>query len=228
MKKVLIKISGEFFQNKNQPIVFNQVMKVALEIKGLVERKVKVAVVVGAGNILRGNRIKSDLDRSLVDYAGMCAALTNGLVLQAALDSLKVKTVLDSTLNVSQVGRYHRPQRARQDFESGKVLILGGAGLPYFSTDTAAVVFALEIGAEILLKATKVKGVYSSDPVKNKKAKFFDNLTFSRVLEDDLQVMDQTAFALARDNALPVRVFKWQQGVLLKIIRGEKIGTLVS
>jgi len=144
------------------------------------------------------------------------------------LNSLSVKTVIDSTLNISQVGMYHRPLRAKQDFLNGQVLLMGGTGLPYFSTDTAAVVFALEIGADIILKATNVNGVYDKDPKKNKGANKFAHLTFADTLDKNLKIMDQTAFALARDNNLPIRVFKWQIGALIKIAQGKDLGTLIN
>lgn len=228
MKKVLLKISGEFFQGNGQAIHMPKVMSVAKEIKVLLDKKLKVAVVVGAGNIMRGGRVRSEVDRVTLDYAGMCGAVTNCLSLQAALNSLNVATVVDSTLNISQIGMYHRPLRAKQDYLSNRILLMGGTGLPYFSTDTAAVVFALELGAEVLLKATKVNGVYSADPKKNQRAERFSFLSFDEVLEKNLQVMDQTAFALARDNNLPIRVFKWQNGALKKLVAGEALGTLVS
>jgi len=228
MRKVLLKISGELLSGRNEAVNLASTIKVAQEIEALIQKKIKVAVVIGAGNIMRGGRHKTELDRVTLDYAGMCGTVTNGLVLKAALESLKVKTVLDSTLNISQVGMYHRPERARDDFNEGKVLLMGGTGLPFITTDTAAVVFALELGVDMLLKATKVDGVYDKDPMKYARAKKFDRITYDKVLELGLEVMDQTAFALASENDLPIRVFKWKPGVLASIVAGKSVGSIVT
>ncbi len=228
MNRILLKISGEFFQKGGDAINISKVLQVAKEIKVLTAKKKKVAVVVGAGNIMRGGRIKADLNRTILDYAGMCGAVTNGLVLKATLESLGIQAVLDSTLNISQVGTHHQPERAKQDYESGMVLIFGGTGLPYFSTDTASVVFSLELGVDVLLKATKVNGVYDKDPERFRNAKKYDKLTYDQILKDRLNVMDQTAFALARDNDLNMRIFKWNRGCMEKLLKNKSLGTVIN
>jgi uridylate kinase len=227
MKTLLIKISGEFFSNNKVSISENQALQIAKEIKSLRDKKVNVAVVVGAGNIVRGAHLKS-IDRVVADYAGMTAALSNGLILHGALKFLGIDSVIDSTLNVSQTGYYFRPERARSDVASGQVVIFGGTGLPYMTTDTAAVVFALSIKADELIKLTKVNGVFEKDPVRFPKARRFTKLTYDQVLAANLRVMDMSAFALARENNLPIRVAKWSKGCLLKILQQADYGTAIT
>jgi len=227
MKTILIKLSGEFFSQGQIPIAETQALAIAKEIKLLKQKKVNIAVVVGAGNIMRGARIKN-IDRVVADYAGMTAALANGLILQGALQSLNVDCVLDTTLHVSQFGQVFKPERARSNVQSGKVVIFGGTGLPYMTTDTAAVVFALSIKADQLIKLTKVNGVYDKDPMRYHNAKCFTKLTYDQVLAANLRVMDMSAFAIAREHKLPIRVAKWSNGCLLKILKQPGYGTLIK
>lgn len=227
MKKILIKLSGEFFASSTQPVAPDKALILAKEIKQLYQRKVKIAIVVGAGNIIRGAGIK-DLPRLKTDYAGMCAAVINGLILQAALEKFKVPAVLDSTLHITQASQTFNPDRAKKDFLSGQVVIFGGTGLPYVTTDTAAVIFGASLGVEQVIKLTKVNGVYDSDPKKNKSAKRFKALSLDQALSDRLNVMDMAALALAREVNLPIRVCKWQPGNLLKIWQNKNYGTIIK
>lgn len=227
MNKILIKLSGEFFASPTQPVAPEKALILAKEIKQLHQHKVKIAVVVGAGNIIRGGGIK-DLPRLKTDYAGMCAAFINGLILQAALEKIKVPAVLDSTLNITQASKTFNPDRAKNDFMSGQVVIFGGTGLPYVTTDTAAVIFGASLGVEQIIKLTKVNGVYDSDPKKNKSAKRFKALSHDQALADRLNVMDMAALALAREIKLSIRVCKWQPGNLLKIWQNKNYGTIIK
>ncbi len=227
MNKILLKFSGEFFASGNQPIAVRQALTLANDIKKLYQKNIKVAVVVGAGNIIRGAQI-AELSRIKGDYAGMCAALINGLILQAALEKIKVPAVLDSTLNLVQASQPFSPDRAKNDFNAGKVLIFGGTGLPYVTTDTAAVIFGASLEVDQVIKLTKVNGVYDSDPKQNKKAKKFLTLTHDRVLADKLKVMDMAALALARELNLSIRVCKWQPGKLLTICQNKNYGTIIK
>lgn len=227
MKKILIKLSGEFFSSPIQPVDSAKALIIAKEIKQLYQHKVKIAVVVGAGNIIRGNNIK-DLPRLKTDYAGMCAAVINGLILQGALEKIKVPAILDSTLQITQTSQAFNPDRAKKDFLSGQVVIFGGTGLPYVTTDTAAVIFAASLGVEQVIKLTKVDGVYSSDPKQNKFAKKFRTLSYNQMLSDRLNVIDMSALALAREVNLPIRICKWEPGGLLKIWRNKNYGTLIK
>ena len=227
-KKFLIKISGELFRQGDQPISYRSLGSLAQEIKSLKKRRNKLALVVGGGNIVRGRDFANGFDRVTVDYAGMTAAVVNGLMLKAALDSIGCPAVVDSTLAIGALGGSHQFDKLRLEFEAGKVVIMGGTGLPFVSTDTAAVIFALELGVELVLKATKVNGVYDKDPLKFPQAKFFKRVSFDKVTRERLNVMDQSAFVLAANNKLPIRVFKWKKGVLAKIAAGEEVGTFIS
>lgn len=227
MKKILLKLSGEFFADSNQAVSPDKAMILAKEIKKLYQNKVKIAVVVGAGNIIRGKQIKN-LSRLKLDYAGMSAAFINGLLLQAALENIKVPAVLDSTLNITQASQHFNPDRAKNDFLSGKVIIFGGTGLPYVTTDTAAVIFGASLGVEQVIKLTKVNGVYDSDPKINKSAKRFKVLSHKQALVASLNVIDMAALALARELNLSIRVCKWQPGNLLKIWKNKNYGTIIK
>ncbi len=227
MKKVLIKLSGEFFLAPNQPVSATKALDVAKEIKSLYQQKVKIAVVVGAGNIVRGSKIKN-LSRLTVDYAGMCAAEVNGLMLQAALQALSIPSVLYSSLHLSKIAQPFNLEMAKEDFLGKKVVIFGSTGLPYVTTDTAAVLFAISLGIEEMYKLTKVDGVYESDPKKSKSAKRFSSLSYDEVLQKRLNVMDMTAFALARENGLTIKVGKWTKGSLIRLWRNKNYGTIIK
>ncbi len=228
LNKFVLKISGELFSSEREAISAPAVLRVAKEIKTLKQRKNKVAVIVGAGNIVRGREAPKKFDRVTVDYAGMTAAVVNGLMLKAALDSIDCPAVIDSTLVIGPFGGSHQFEKVREVFEGGQVVIMGGIGLPFVSTDTAAVIFALELKADMVLKATKVNGVYDKDPLKNTQAKRFTKISFAEVISRRLAVMDQAAFVLAAKYNLPIRVFKWQVGILRQIAQAKQVGTLVS
>ncbi len=228
INKFLLKISGELFSHKGEAISMPAVLQVAKEIKTLKQKRNKIAVVVGAGNIIRGRDIPPKFDRVTVDYAGMTAAVVNGLVLKAALESINCPALVDSTLTIGSLGGSHQFAKVKSAFDDGKVVIMGGTGLPFVSTDTAAVIFALELGAQLVLKATKVNGVYDRDPLKSIQAKRFRKISFAEVISRRLEVMDQAAFVLAAKYNLPIRVFKWQRGVLGQIAQAKEVGTLVS
>ncbi len=226
--KFVLKMSGELLANKTEAISMPALLQVAKEIKALRQRKNKVAVIVGAGNIVRGREVPKKFDRVTVDYAGMTAAVVNGLMLKAALDSVNCPAVIDSTLAIGSLGGSHQFEKVREAFDGGKVVIMGGTGLPFVSTDTAAVIFALELKADIVLKATKVNGVYDKDPLKIARARRFRKISFAEVISRRLEVMDQTAFVLAAKYGLPIMIFKWQSGVLEQIGQAKEVGTLVN
>lgn len=225
-KKIVIKFSGEFITGR-QAVDLKKALSVAKEVSLLVKRGYKIGVVIGAGNIFRGRTLKTDnFSRVKADYIGMLGSLVNAQALHTAFDALQIKSRVESVLAVKQVIEAHNPANARRRFEAGEVVIFaGGVGLPYFSTDTASVELALELKADILYKATKVSGVYEKDPKKYPKAKKYTELTLDEALDKKLKIMDQTALTLARDNNLPIYVFKWQRGVAEKLIKGDLKGT---
>lgn len=232
-KRVLLKLSGEALMGKRgfgiDPEVLTQV---ARQIKRVIEQKVEIAVVVGGGNFWRGTGIEAKgMDRATADYAGMLATVINALVLQDALENQGVTTRTQSAINIQVVAEPHIRRRAIRHLEKGRVVIFaGGTGNPYMTTDTAAALRAIEIGAEILLVAkNRVDGVYDADPIKNPKAKKFDRLTHQDALNLHLEVMDITAFSLCQENKLPIIVFDLQeQEGIERAILGEPVGTLVS
>jgi uridylate kinase len=190
-----------------------------------------VAVVIGGGNIFRGVAASAGgMDRATADYMGMLATIINALALQDALEKQGIPTRVQSALNVMQVAEAFIRRRAVRHLEKGRVVIFsGGTGNPYFSTDTAAALRANEIGAEVLLKATKVDGIYDSDPRKNPQAKRYDQITYLEALQRRLQVMDSTAFSLCMDNRMPIIVFDlFKPHNLRRVVMGEKVGTLVT
>ena len=203
----------------------------AQEIKKVVDKGVEVAIVIGGGNIFRGVAGASNgIDRVQADYMGMLATVINGLALQSAIEDAGIKTRLLTAIKMEQVAEPFIKRRAVRHLEKGRVVIFGGGtGNPYFTTDTAAVLRAIEVGAEVILKGTRVDGVYTSDPEKNIDATKFDNITFKDVMNKGLKVMDMTAFTLSEENKLPIIVFDMnKKGNLLKVISGEKIGTEVN
>ena len=232
-KRILLKLSGEAFSgNADFGIDTSTVARMARQIKKLAGIGVEVAVVVGGGNILRGHQAeKEGMDRATADYAGMLATVINALALQDALEKQGVVTRTQSAINIEQVAEPYIRRRAIRHLEKGRVVIFaGGTGNPYMSTDTAAALRAIEIGADILLMAkNKVDGIYTADPHKNLKAKKFDNLTHMEALNLRLEIMDSTALSLCMENKLPIIVFDLQtKNSLERVVSGEAMGTLVT
>lgn len=209
----------------------NRLMQYAQEIKEVSALGVQVAVVIGGGNIFRGVQAEQvGLDRVQGDYMGMLATVINSMALQSALEKLGVYTRLLSGLNIQQVCEPYIRRRAVRHLEKGRVVIFGaGTGNPYFTTDSAASLRAIEVEADVVLKGTRVDGIYSADPEKDPDAIFYSNISFKEVFEKGLNVMDMTAFTLCKENDLPIIVFDMNKGGNLKrLVQGEKIGTLVS
>jgi len=229
--RIILKLSGEVLKGVDDvidPAVANRIASEVAEIHAL---GVKVSIVIGGGNIWRGiTSANKGMDRSTADYMGMLATIINGLALQQALEKVGVDTRVQTAIEVKNVAEPFIRRRAIRHLEKGRVVIfVAGTGNPFFSTDTAAALRASEMGAEILLKATKVDGVYDSDPRKNPKAKRYEQVSYGDALEKRLQVMDSTAFALCMDNHVPIVVFDmFKEGNLKAVVLGEKIGTLVS
>jgi uridylate kinase len=231
-KRVVLKLSGEALQGHlGYGIDYNVTASIARQIKEVRKLGVDVAVVIGGGNIFRGTTgIKKGIDRVNADYMGMLATIINGLALQDALEKVGVFTRVQTAIAMQQIGEPYIRRRAVRHLEKGRVVIfVGGTGNPYFTTDTTAALRASEIGAEVILKATKVDGIYSSDPMKNKKAHKYDSLRYIDVLKKGLKVMDATATSLCMDNNLPIIVFNlMREGNIKRVITGEKIGTVVK
>jgi uridylate kinase len=231
-KRVLLKLSGEALMGDQGFGISSQVIKyVAEEIRSVFDLGVQVAIVVGGGNFFRGIAASSyGMDRTSADHMGMLATVINSLALQDALEKKGIATRIQSAISMHEVAEPYILRRAVRHLEKGRVVIFAaGTGNPYFTTDTAAVLRAQEIHAEILLKATKVDGLYDSDPAINKEAKFLGKIKYMEVLEKQLKVMDITAISLAMDNNLPVAVFNLKKkGNIRKVICGEDIGTRIN
>jgi len=231
-KRILLKLSGEALMGDRQHgIDPKRLAEYAQEIKKVVEKGVEVAIVIGGGNIFRGvGGASNGIDRVQADYMGMLATVINGLALQSAIEDAGIKTRLLTAIKMEQVAEPFIKRRAVRHLEKGRVVIFGGGtGNPYFTTDTAAVLRAIEVGAEVILKGTRVDGVYTSDPEKNNDAIKFDNISFKDVLTKGLKVMDMTAFTLSEENKLPIIVFDMnKKGNLLKLVSGDNIGTKVD
>ena len=231
-RRILLKLSGEALMGADAYGINRGVIdRVAQDVKAVVATGVQLAIVVGGGNIFRGVAPAAEgMDRTSADHIGMLATVINSLALQQALERAAVPVRVQSALRVDQVVEPYIRRRAIRHLEQGRVVIFAaGTGNPFFTTDTAASLRAMEIGADIVLKATKVDGIYDRDPVKHADAKRYDEISFSKVLEDRLRVMDATSIALCRDQNLPVRVFNINKpGMLLRIVRGEREGTLVK
>ena len=232
MKRILLKLSGEALLGGVDYGIDPQIInRIAGEIREVVEEGVEVGIVIGGGNIFRGEGLaRSGIDRVTGDHMGMLATVMNALALQDALERIDVYARVMSALRINEVCEDYIRRRAVRHLEKGRVTIFAaGTGSPFFTTDTAAALRAIEIGADVLLKATKVDGVYSADPVTNPDARHYDTLTFDKVLTDKLGVMDATAIVMCRDNDVPLRVFNLNNsGALMRIVRGENVGTLVS
>jgi uridylate kinase len=231
-KRVVVKISGEALMGEQEFGISPETLRfVAEEIRAIVELGVQTAVVVGGGNIFRGIAASSyGMDRTSADHMGMLATIINSLALQDALEKQGIQTRVQSAVAVHQVAEPYILRRAIRHLEKGRVVIFAaGTGSPYFTTDTAAVLRGQEIHAEILLKATKVDGVYDSDPVTHPNATFLKQVSYMEVLERQLKVMDTTAISLAMDNDMPLAVFKLKQkGNIRRVVCGEEIGTRIS
>ena len=231
-KRILLKLSGESLMGTKQFGIDNDMLaKYAGEIKQIVDQGIEVAIVVGGGNIFRGiQATEGGIDRAQGDYMGMLATVINSMALQSALEGVSIKTRLLSAIKMEQICEPFIRRRAVRHLEKGRVVIFGaGTGNPYFTTDTAASLRAIEIEANVILKGTRVDGIYTADPEKNPDAKKYDTITFEEVYEKNLNVMDMTAFTLCKENKLPIIVFDMNQtGNLLKLVNGEAIGTLVK
>jgi uridylate kinase len=231
-RRILLKLSGEALMGKGDYGIDPEVLRrLANEIVEVVAKGVQIGLVIGGGNIFRGAGLaRAGMDRVTGDHMGMLATVMNGLAMQDALEGLGAHARVMSALRVNAVCEDYIRRRAIRHLEKGRVVILAaGTGNPFFTTDTAASLRAIEIDAEVLLKATKVNGIYTDDPVKNPNAERYHRLTFDKVLADKLEVMDATAIVMCRDNNLPLRVFNLHSaGDLLRIVDGEDVGTLVS
>ncbi len=231
-KRILLKLSGEALMgNRQYGIDPERLVEYALEIKEIIEKKVEVAIVIGGGNIFRGLAGASrGMDRVQADNMGMLATVINGLALQSALEEENVPTRLQSAIKINEVAEPFIRRRAIRHLEKGRVVIFGGGtGNPYFTTDSAAVLRAIEIGADVILKGTRVDGIYTNDPEKDSKATKFDFISFEEVIRKGIKVMDTTAFTLSQENELPIIVFDMNtKGNLLKVVSGERIGTKVN
>ncbi|MEK6655965.1 MAG: UMP kinase [Nitrospirota bacterium] len=230
-KRIMLKISGEALMGDRgygiDPVVINTI---ANEIKEVYKLGIQIAVVIGGGNIFRGLVASaSGMERASADYMGMLATVLNALALQDALEKRGVLTRVQTAIEMRELAEPYIRRRAIRHLEKKRVVIFAaGTGNPYFTTDTAASLRAMEIGAEVILKGTKVNGVYDSDPMKNKNAKKFDKLNYLDVLQKGLKVMDATAISLCMDNSLPIIVFNLKKsGNIKRIVLGEKVGTIV-
>jgi uridylate kinase len=231
-KRILLKLSGESLMGeKSFGIEPERISQYANEIKDVVSQGVEVAVVIGGGNIFRGiQAVEGGMDRVQGDYMGMLATVINSMALQSALEVIGVPTRLQSAIKMEQICEPFIRRRAIRHLEKGRVVIFGaGTGNPYFTTDTAATLRAIEIEADVILKGTRVDGIYTADPEKDPNAVKYDTISFTEVYEKGLNVMDMTAFTLCNDNKLPIIVFDMnKKGNLHKLITGEKLGTLVE
>ena len=231
-KRVLLKLSGEALMGeKDFGIDHNRLHLYAQDIKGILDSGIELAIVIGGGNIFRG--VQSDnsaIDRVQGDYMGMLATMINSMALQSALEGAGIYTRLLSAIKMEQIAEPFIRRRAVRHLEKGRVVIFGaGTGNPYFTTDTAASLRAIEINADIILKGTRVDGIYTADPEKDSAAVKYNNLTFAEAISKGLSIMDKTAFTLCQENNLPILVFDMNKpGNLAKVILGEEVGTLVE
>ena len=231
-KRVLLKLSGEALMGEQQyGIDPKRIQEYAEDIKTVVEKGIEMAIVIGGGNIFRGMKgVGQGMDRVQGDHMGMLATVINALALQSGLEGVDVETRVQSAIKINEVAEPFIRRRAMRHLEKGRVVIFGGGtGNPYFTTDSAAVLRAIEIKADVILKGTRVDGIYTADPEKDKTATKFDTLSFDEALSKGLKVMDTTAFTLSQENELPIVVFDMNtRGNLMKIVEGENIGTTVN
>ena len=230
--RILIKLSGEVLANKQGfGIDPEKVLYLAKEIKPVYKAGLNIGLIIGAGNIFRGmDASAGGMDRVTGDYLGMLATIMNAIALQDALEKIGCETRTLSAINVTQIAEPYIRRRAIRHMEKGRIVIIaGGTGNPFFTTDSAAALRANELSSEILLKGTKVDGVYDKDPVKNDDAEKFDNLSYSKVIQDNLRVMDMTAITLCQENNIPIKVFNIKSsGHLYEIVMGSNIGTTIG
>ena len=230
-KRILLKLSGEALLGKNSYGIDNErLLDYAKEIKELHSLGVEIAIVIGGGNIYRGlSGAQNGIDRVQADYMGMLATVINGLALQTSLESIDVPTRLQTAIKMESIAEPFIKRKATRHLEKGRVVIFGsGTGNPYFTTDSAAVLRAIEIHADIILKGTRVDGIYNVDPEKDKEAIKFDDISFEETIKKGLKIMDTTAFTLSKENKLPIIVFDINiKGNLIKVVSGKKIGTRV-
>lgn len=231
-KRVLLKLSGESLKSPNSSEPFDPkiIEQYAMDIKSITDVGVQVAVVIGAGNIYRGmNEAESGIERAHGDYMGMLATVINGMAMQAMLEKIGVFTRLQSALQMDQVAEPYIRRRAIRHLEKNRVVIFGaGTGNPYFTTDTGGSLRAIEVKADVILKGTRVDGIYTADPEKDKNAKKYDKISYKECLDKHLKVMDATAFTLCMENKMPIIVFNMNTpGNLLNVVEGRNVGTLV-
>lgn len=231
-QRVLLKLSGEALMGKKEFGIDNDIiLHYAEEIKSIQRMGVEVAIVIGGGNIYRGvNNVDSGIERVQGDYMGMLATVINGMALQSSLESIGVYTRLISAIEMKEIAEPYIRRRAIRHLEKGRIVIFSaGTGNPYFTTDSAAALRAIEINADVILKGTKVDGIYSADPKKDPNAVMYDRITFDEVIDKSLGVMDKTAFTLCQENNLPIIVFNiYQRGNLQRLLQGEQLGSVVS
>jgi uridylate kinase len=231
-KRILLKLSGEaLLGDRSYGIDPKRIAQYAKDIKSILDLGVEVAIVIGGGNIFRGVSAASNgIDRVQGDYMGMLATVINGMALQSSLEEEKIQTRLQTAIKIEAVAEPYIKRKAVRHLEKKRVVIFGGGtGNPFFTTDSAAVLRAIEVSADVILKGTRVDGVYDSDPEKNEKAVKFDFISFSDVIGKNLKVMDSTAFTLSKENNLPIVVFNMNKpGNLIQVIKGDKIGTLIK
>ena len=230
-RNVMLKISGEALAgSKNESIDYETVYAIAKEIKEVQRMGVRMSVVIGGGNIFRGGRGKIKIARVVGDYMGMLATIINALAMQDILEQMGVKTRVMTSIEMPEIAEPYITRRAKRHLEKNRVVIFaGGTGNPYFTTDTAAVLRALEIGADVIMKATRVSGVYTSDPEINKNAKKYEQISYKEVLNKGLKVMDPTAISLCMEKKIPIIIFSMKtKGNIKKVIEKKKIGTIVT
>ncbi len=225
---ILIKFSGESFGKVGKPVNNMQVQVIASEIKELVKANVTIAIVCGGGNVSRWKDVKHG-DRVSVDLKGMKGTLKNVIALEKALKSRKIITQVFTSFSLNSKYPKYEHNKVKQALKDKKVLIFaGGTGHPFFTTDTASILRALEIKAQVFIKATKVDGIYNADPLKNVKAKKISKISYKQIIEKELKIIDAVAVCLAWENKLPIRVIKWQVGNLVKLIKGQNIGSIIK
>ena len=231
-KRVLLKLSGEaLLGEKSYGVDPKRILAYSKEIKEIVDSGIELAIVIGGGNIFRGvSGASNGIDRVQADYMGMLATVINGLALQSSLEDLKIQTRLQTAFNIEAVAEPYIKRKAVRHLEKKRVVIFSaGTGNPFFTTDSAAVLRAIEINADVILKGTRVDGIFDIDPEKSKDAVKFKHISYDDVIDKKLKVMDSTAFTLSKENKLPIIVFNMNKaGNLKKIIKGEKVGTIVN
>ena len=230
-KRILLKLSGEALVGEKAGGIDPEILiKYSNEIKKIYDKGVEIAIVIGGGNIYRGFNNEYKIDRVQGDYMGMLATLINGLALQNTLENIGIPTRLQSAINVNKVAEPYIKRKALRHLDKKRIVIFSaGTGNPYFTTDSAAVLRAIEIEADVILKGTRVDGIYNEDPNKNSDAFKFEKITFKEAISKGLKIMDTTAFTLSHENKLPIIVFDMnQENNLLKVLNGENVGTLVN